>query len=138
LEAFALMDRNDSGTIEAGELRDAVTALGLELSDSELKQMIQDADADGDGVIDRDEFVLMMSKSVLLSTTSAQSKTQMAGTFSMFSSNDKWITVDDLKRVAAELGDLNMSDADLEEMIDEASDGSGRVNRDAFIRIMNK
>ena len=42
------------------------------------------------------------------------------------------------KRVAKELGE-NMTDEELQEMIDEADrDGDGEINEDEFLRIMKK
>jgi hypothetical protein len=48
------------------------------------------------------------------------------------------ISFKNLKRVAKELGE-NMTDEELQEMIDEADrDGDGEVSEEEFIRIMKK
>jgi len=48
------------------------------------------------------------------------------------------ISLRNLKRVARELGE-NMSDEELQEMIDEADrDGDGEISEEEFIRIMRK
>ena len=48
------------------------------------------------------------------------------------------ISFKNLKRVAKELGE-NMTDEELQEMIDEADrDGDGEISEDEFLRIMKK
>lgn len=42
------------------QLRHVMMNLGEKLSDEEVKQMIKEADMDGDGQVDYDEFVKMM------------------------------------------------------------------------------
>jgi calmodulin len=48
-------------TISAEELRHVMTTLGEVLSDEEVDEMIKEADKDGNGIIDFNEFVDMMS-----------------------------------------------------------------------------
>merc|ERR1719273_1904840 len=60
IEAFKVSDRDCDGFISAGELRYSMTNLGEKLSDLEVDEMIKEADLDGDGQINYDEFVKMM------------------------------------------------------------------------------
>ncbi|KAJ2492721.1 hypothetical protein IWW37_001167 [Coemansia sp. RSA 2050] len=59
-EAFRVFDKDDNGFISAAELRHALTNLGEKLTQEEVDEMIQEADVNGDGQIDYDEFVKMM------------------------------------------------------------------------------
>ena len=62
-EAFKVFDKDGSGTISAAELRHVLTNLGEKLTDNEVEDLIREADVDGDGQIDYNEFVkLMLSK----------------------------------------------------------------------------
>ena len=61
-EAFKLFDKDGNGTIELDELRQVMCSLGQSPTESELNQIIADADMDGDGTIDFDEFIEMMNK----------------------------------------------------------------------------
>jgi calmodulin len=89
-EAFKVFDKNNDGHISAAELKHVmsefsnlrngtaqITAwiqiltrspanLGEKLSDDEITQMIREADKDGDGMIDYNEFVTMMMAKVSL------------------------------------------------------------------------
>jgi calmodulin len=63
LEAFKVFDKDGNGFISAAELRHIMTNLGEKLSDEEVDEMIREADIDGDGQINYEEFVkMMMSK----------------------------------------------------------------------------
>ena len=60
-EAFRVFDKNDNGFISAAELRHIMTNLGEKLTDEEAEEMIREADVNGDGVINYEEFVTLMS-----------------------------------------------------------------------------
>ncbi|KAJ7604652.1 calmodulin [Roridomyces roridus] len=59
-EAFKVFDKDGNGYISAAELRHVMTNLGEKLSDNEVDEMIREADVDGDGQINYEEFVKMM------------------------------------------------------------------------------
>ena len=63
LEAFKVFDKDGNGFISAAELRHIMTNLGEKLTDEEVDEMLREADIDGDGQINYEEFVkMMMSK----------------------------------------------------------------------------
>jgi calmodulin len=59
-EAFKVFDKDQNGFISAAELRHVMTNLGEKLTDEEVEEMIREADLDGNGEVDYDEFVKMM------------------------------------------------------------------------------
>ncbi|KAF5310128.1 hypothetical protein D9619_010372 [Psilocybe cf. subviscida] len=59
-EAFKVFDKDGNGRISAAELRHVMTNLGEKLTDQEVDEMIREADVNGDGEIQYDEFVKMM------------------------------------------------------------------------------
>jgi calmodulin len=59
-EAFNVFDKDGSGKISKDELRHIMKSLGEDLSEEEIQQMILEADTNGDGEIDYDEFVRML------------------------------------------------------------------------------
>ncbi|MQM13492.1 hypothetical protein Taro_046417 [Colocasia esculenta] len=62
-EAFGVFDKDQDNLISAAELRHVMNNLGERLSNDEIGEMIREADVDGDGQINYDEFVrVMMAK----------------------------------------------------------------------------
>merc|ERR1711872_1002088 len=60
-EAFKIFDRDGNGYIDAAELKKVVTLYGERLSLEEAEELLNEADMDGDGKLDFEEFVKMMS-----------------------------------------------------------------------------
>ena len=65
-EAFKVFDRDNNGFISAAELRHVMTSIGEKLTDEEVDEMIREADIDGDGQINYEEFVRVISPSLLI------------------------------------------------------------------------
>ncbi|KAJ8653548.1 hypothetical protein O0I10_010787 [Lichtheimia ornata] len=63
VEAFRVFDKDGDGFISIDELRQVMASFGEKLSSQELDQMIQEADADGDGKINYGEFTKMLFNS---------------------------------------------------------------------------
>jgi len=59
---FLKFDKDKNGYVNNSELKAAYSAVGLELEDSELKEMISEVDLDGNGEIDFLEFVVLMKE----------------------------------------------------------------------------
>ena len=59
--AFDVFDHDGDGYIDAAELRRVLSAYGETLTDAELDTLMADADANGDGRIDYDDFKAMMA-----------------------------------------------------------------------------
>merc|ERR1712146_389201 len=100
-----------------------------------MGKMISDIDKDGDGTIDFDEFMMMMTAKM----AENDSREEIIKAFRLFDDDQTGkITFKNLKRVAKELGE-NMTDEELQEMIDEADrDADGEINEEEFLRIMKK
>merc|ERR1712075_28026 len=56
LKAFRLFDDDDTGKITFRNLKRVAKELGENMTDEELQEMIDEADRDGDGEINEDEF----------------------------------------------------------------------------------
>uniref|UniRef100_A0A674DNG6 Centrin 3 n=1 Tax=Salmo trutta TaxID=8032 RepID=A0A674DNG6_SALTR len=61
LKAFKLFDDDDSGRISMRNLRRVARELGESITDEELRSMIDEFDTDGDGEINQEEFVSIMT-----------------------------------------------------------------------------
>jgi calmodulin len=62
IEAFKVFDSDGNGMISSDELRQIMDNLGEKLSKEEVDEMVKEADIDGDGQINYQEFVNMMFK----------------------------------------------------------------------------
>lgn len=60
-KAFEVFDDDKSGAITVRNLRRIAKELGEDVHDDELAAMIEEFDVDGDGVIDKREFVAIMT-----------------------------------------------------------------------------
>ncbi|CAI5729874.1 unnamed protein product [Peronospora destructor] len=65
LKAFHLFDDDETGKISFSNLKRVAKELGENMTDEELQEMIDEADRDGDGEIDKDEFLRIMKKTSL-------------------------------------------------------------------------
>jgi len=65
LKAFRLFDDDETGKISFKNLKRVAAELGEKISDEELREMIEEADRDGDGEINEEEFLRIMKKTNL-------------------------------------------------------------------------
>lgn len=65
MKAFRLFDDDETGKISFKNLKRVAKELGENLTDEELQEMIDEADRDGDGEINQDEFLRIMKKTSL-------------------------------------------------------------------------
>lgn len=100
-------------------------SLGQEPSNSELKDMINEIDEDGNGVVDFPEFLKMMVKKA----NSSDPHEELKEAFKVFDKDGNgYISREELKDVMKQLGE-ELSNDELQEMIKEADeDGDGQVN----------
>lgn len=65
IKAFRLFLDDDGDKITIKHLRRVAKEIGENMTDEELQEMIEEADRDGDGAIDEEEFLRIMKKSSL-------------------------------------------------------------------------
>ena len=131
-EAFDLFDSDLSGTIDVKELRGAMTAHGLAMTNEKIMDILDKVDSDSNGRIDFEEFLTIMSSRM------DESDKGIENIFRIFDGSGKGeITVEDLQRIAEQLGD-NPQPGDLQEMIDMVQNGElkGFVNLEEFSKIV--
>ncbi|XP_020088138.1 caltractin-like [Ananas comosus] len=132
-EAFDLFDIDGSGTIDGKELNVAMRALGFEMTEEQINQMIADVDKDGSGAIDFDEFVYMMTTKIGEKDT----REELMKAFRIIDQdNNGKISDVDIQRIARDLGE-SFTLQEIREMIEAADrNGDGEVDANEFITIM--
>merc|ERR1712159_196188 len=60
VKAFRLFDDDGTGAVTLKNLKRVAKESGQMLDDNELQEMLDDADKDGDGVLNEEEFLAMM------------------------------------------------------------------------------
>ncbi|ORX46319.1 calmodulin [Hesseltinella vesiculosa] len=134
-EAFDLFDRDKNGFIDTKELGAVMQSLQMNPSDAELRDMINEADADGNGTMDFSEFLSLMARKQRDTDTTQE----LRQAFQVFDKDgNNYISKDELRQVMDSVGE-KLTQAQLEEMIQEAdTDGDGRINYEEFVKMMAK
>ncbi|KAL8162289.1 hypothetical protein V2J09_013778, partial [Rumex salicifolius] len=73
-ETFEHFDTDNSGYIDAKEMRIAIRELGSEMTEEQIEQLFADADDDGNGLLDFDEFCYIMTAKKIEKETKQQIK----------------------------------------------------------------
>merc|ERR1712167_208230 len=131
-EAFELFDTDKSGSIDGAELAFAMRALGFEPTGDEVADMLSKTDEDGNGTVQYEEFVDLVSGRL----DRKDPDQEMKDGFAMFDTDNKgFINYKDLMRVATELGDKDIYDNEPEakQVIDEINPNG--INYDDFLSI---
>ncbi|RZF33010.1 hypothetical protein LSTR_LSTR006264, partial [Laodelphax striatellus] len=134
-DAFA----QSKGYIECDTVGTILQMLGHEPSESELKKIIAEVDADGSGQLEFEEFVELAAGFLGEEEheDAAAMQEELREAFRLYDKEGNgYITTDVLREILKELDDKITSE-DLDMMIEEIdSDGSGTVDFDEFMEVM--
>ncbi|GAY50923.1 hypothetical protein CUMW_130350 [Citrus unshiu] len=133
LRMFKSIDTDNSGTITLEELKQGLAKQGTKLSEYEAKQLMEAADADGNGTIDYHEFI-----TATMHLNRMDREEHLYTAFQHFDKdNSGFITTEELEQVLREYG---MNDGkDIKEVISEVdNDNDGRINYEEFVTMMRK
>jgi len=110
-------------------------SLGFEAKNQAIFQMIVDLDTDGNGTIDFQEWVNLMTKRV----TDRDSRANIAKVYALYDSGrNGYITAADVKRIAEEVGET-VNEQEIAELIKRADvNGDGAVDEEEFYQIVTR
>ncbi|PKA55452.1 Caltractin [Apostasia shenzhenica] len=110
-------------------------ALGFEMTKERIDQMIDEVDKDGNGAIDFEEFVCMMTSKI----EERDTQEELKKAFQIIDQDsDGRISVEDITKISLELGE-SFTREEIMEMIEVADfDGDGDVDEKEFVSIMKR
>ena len=135
---FQTFDKDGSGGIEVGELKDAMKALGLNKTKAEIKEVMEKADRDGSGSIEIDEFKELMAGMI----KDRKVTDELKKVFRIYDDDDNgFIEFANLRNVAdavaIEEGKEPIPDEDVRNMIEIADrKNRGTVDEEDFLHVM--
>lgn len=132
-DAFNMFDADGDGCITVSELIKVLHAMGVMVTESEAKNMLDEVDTDNDGTIDLEEFDQMMSKR----NSDEVNELELLKAFQVFDKNsDGFIDTDELMGIMLNLGE-GISREEATEMLNMADlNGDGKVDYKEFIKMM--
>ncbi len=135
-EIFNLVDVDGGGTISKEELKTLMATLGFRPSEAELSHMVAEIDVDGDGEIDFDEFVSVMSRRVACSHSVDEIKAAFE-TFRQPHQPAGHVSMAQLEMALTSFGAEKLSVADAHELLSQVTpDQDGLINYVEFVDIM--
>lgn len=131
-KAFAIFDRDNSGTIELLEVLTLLRSLGHDTDHEDARRAIAFVDKNCNGSMEFCEFLQLIE----MVQNTEDSEEKLVEVFRVIDQDgDGYISMGDLKEVIGGL-QLNMTTQDLEEMLAEVDrDGDGLVDFDEFIKV---
>ncbi|CAD6198187.1 unnamed protein product [Caenorhabditis auriculariae] len=132
-ELFKEFDKNGDGKITRHELEVALLQLGEKASHAKIETMIEQADTDGNGCIDIDEFLNVLRRQLC----DPREERELREVFNVFDQNgDGLISLDDLVFVMLQLGE-RLTESEAKEMIRQGDiDHDGMIDFHEFVMLI--
>ena len=134
-EAFNVFDSENTGGLDARELKAAISALNVKITKDEIRKIYQDFGKDIREKINEEEFMEI----VVPRLPDRHTQEYIKKIFQYFDlDNTGKITSRHLKKIAQEIGET-LSEEELKEIMEEADkDEDGYIGFEDFYRIMKK
>ncbi|KAJ1520198.1 hypothetical protein ONE63_004409 [Megalurothrips usitatus] len=135
-KAFDSFDTEKKGCIGTDMVAPILEMFGQKVSGNALKEVIAEADADGSGELEFEEFANLAAKFMVEEDTSMM-RDELRQAFLLFDrEGNGYITTEQLREILWEL-DNTITPADMDQIIDEIdADDSGTVDFEEFMAVM--
>ena len=133
-EAFIVYDTDGDGAINSKELGYVLRTLGQNPTETELEDILLDADDDGNGTLDFTEFLFMMEARM----KEIDHEAEMMSVFKVYDRDGNGtISADELKYMMMQLSEP-LTDAEVDEFIRVADvDNDGQIDFEEFVKCMS-
>jgi len=131
--AFSKFDKGNSGLIKSKLLGNILRCLGMNPTEAELQDMINEVDKDGTGLLNFPNFLYMMAKK----ENDEEAEDEIREAFKVFDGDGNgFISRTELRHVMLNLGE-QVTEEECDAMVDEADiDGDGCINYEEFYSMM--
>merc|ERR1711945_24914 len=127
---------DEDGAIPAENVGNILSMMGLKVKPNALREIIEEIDEDGSGLLEFGEFCQLAAK-FLVEEDEEGLKKELKGAFRIYDKEGNgFISTDVLKEILQEL-DSKLTNEDLDDIIEEVDeDGSGTLDFDEFMEMM--
>merc|ERR1711868_340738 len=127
---------DEEGAIPAENVGNILSMMGLKVKPNALREIIEEIDEDGSGLLEFGEFCRLAAKFLVEEDEEALKK-ELKEAFRIYDKEGNgYISTDTLKEILKEL-DSKLTNEDLDNIIEEVDeDGSGTLDFDEFMEMM--
>lgn len=131
-DVFKIIDENCNGSIDKNELAKGLRCLGLNPTNSDIKNLLDEFDTNNDGVLNLEEFAALYHK---YTQSNISVEDELAEQFKKLDVNgDGTIDVEELKKVLM-YGDEKLSEDEVEDVLKEFDiNGDGKITLEEFVQ----
>ena len=128
---FEKNDSNKDGNVNSLELANILRAININVSDEEIKQIIEEIDLEGNGEINYEDFVSIVNRR----EKDVDNVEEVLKAFKVFDKEGNGlININDLKHIMINVGN-NFSENEINDLLAESDfDMDGYINYEEFIR----
>jgi len=135
--AFESFDTEGKGAIGIETIGNILRMMGVKIKEADLKEVIDEVDDDGSGMLEFEEFTELAAK-FLIEEDEEELKNELKEAFRIYDKDGQgFITNEVLREILREI-DPKLTEADLDGIIEEVDeDGSGTMDLDEFMEMMS-
>ena len=128
---FDKYDSNKDGNVNSDELANILKAININVSDEEIKEIIEEIELEGNNEINFENFVSIVNRR----EKDVDTEEEVLKAFKFFDKEGNGlININDLKYIMINVS-KNLSEAEIDDMLKEADlDMDGFINYEEFIR----